>query len=136
MGSNYPQYDHADGAPHVQNIYHHNNSQTQVWGNDREMMTTDCCGGVFFGYVKPQDSELLKVSLSSPMISPQPGGALCVLNGTSAGDCRRLAQGKADSLTSMTLDRPFAVALDATSLITIIPWETSHSSHTRRVSHS
>ena len=35
MGSNYPQYAHNDGAPHVQNIYHFNNSQTMVWGNDR-----------------------------------------------------------------------------------------------------
>ncbi len=24
MGSNYPQYAHGDGAPHVQNIYHLN----------------------------------------------------------------------------------------------------------------
>jgi hypothetical protein len=41
MGSNYPQYNHADGNPHVQHIYHHNNSQNLVWGNDREMMTLD-----------------------------------------------------------------------------------------------
>ena len=39
MGSNYPQYGHNRGDPSVQNIYHHNNSQAQVWGNDREMMT-------------------------------------------------------------------------------------------------
>ena len=32
MGSNYPQYDHAADAPHVQNIYHHNNTQSMVWG--------------------------------------------------------------------------------------------------------
>jgi hypothetical protein len=31
MGSNYPQYAHNDGAPHIQNIYHHNNSQNMVW---------------------------------------------------------------------------------------------------------
>jgi hypothetical protein len=31
MGSNYPQYAHGDGAPHIQNIYHHNNSQNMVW---------------------------------------------------------------------------------------------------------
>jgi len=36
MGSNYPQYSHADGAPHVANIAHFNNSQNMVWGNDRE----------------------------------------------------------------------------------------------------
>ena len=36
FGSNYPQYAHNDGAPHVQNIYHFNNTQNQVWGNDRK----------------------------------------------------------------------------------------------------
>ena len=50
MGSNYPQYSHNDGTPHVQNIYHHNNSQNMVWGNDREMMTCDGGGGVYFGH--------------------------------------------------------------------------------------
>ena len=35
MGSNYPQYAHSDGEPHVQNILHTNNSQNMVWGNDR-----------------------------------------------------------------------------------------------------
>ena len=33
MGSNYPQYGHSHGNPSVQNIYHHNNSQSQVWGS-------------------------------------------------------------------------------------------------------
>jgi hypothetical protein len=61
MGSNYPQYGHNfppltlslslvcfirvfslhfryghnSGNPSVQNVYHHNNSQSQVWGGDR-----------------------------------------------------------------------------------------------------
>ena len=48
MGSNYPQYNHNDGNPHVQNIYHFNNSQNMVWGNDREMMTSDAGGGLNF----------------------------------------------------------------------------------------
>ena len=48
MGSNYPQYNHNDGNPHVQNIYHYNNSQNMIWGNDREMMTSDAGGGVYW----------------------------------------------------------------------------------------
>ena len=95
---------------------------TQVWGNDREMMTTDCCGGVYYGRVQPQPAASLRtVALATPMISPQPGGALCVLNGTNAGDCRRLAKGDADSLSSVTLDKPFTAPLDASSIITIVP---------------
>jgi hypothetical protein len=98
MGSNYPQYAHADGAPHVQNIYHHNNSQTQVWGNDREMMTCDGGGGVYFGTAaapKPGDGATT-IRLSHPAAGPQPGGALCILAGPGAGECRRVvANGKA-----------------------------------------
>ena len=71
----------------MQNIYHHNNSQAMVWGNDREMMTTDCCGGVYFGGVAACNGT--RVTLAAEPAGPQPGGALCVLNGTSAGDCRR-----------------------------------------------
>ena len=125
MGSNYPQYEHADGAPHVQNIYHHNNSQTQVWGNDREMMTTDCCGGVYYGHVAPQSTAApsTALTLASPMTSPQPGGALCVLEGTGAGDCRRLAVGASDSATAVTLAAPFAAPLDASSLVTLVPFQ-------------
>jgi len=48
-GSNYPQYDSGSGDPNVQNIYHFNNTQDQVLGNDKEMMTTDCCGGAYVG---------------------------------------------------------------------------------------
>ena len=57
MGSNYPQYDHNDGNPHVQNIYHFNNSQNMIWGNDREMMTSDAGGGVYWGAVVPQETS-------------------------------------------------------------------------------
>ena len=34
-----PQYAHNDGSPHIQNIYHHNNTQNMVWGNDRYAST-------------------------------------------------------------------------------------------------
>lgn len=86
MGSNYPQYAHTDGAPHVQNIYHHNNSQTMVWGNDREMMTCDGGGGVYFGHATSAGDI---VTLASPAAGPQPGGGVCVLQGTGTGECRR-----------------------------------------------
>ena len=65
MGSNYPQYDHNDGNPHVQNIYHFNNSQNMVWGNDREMMTSDAGGGVYWGRVvtgKKQNKDQISVA--------------------------------------------------------------------------
>ena len=87
MGSNYPQYSHNDGSPHIQNIYHHNNSQNMVWGNDREMMTCDGGGGVYFGGATSKGTA---VTLSTASHGSQPGGSICVLSGTGTGECRRV----------------------------------------------
>ena len=140
MGSNYPQYAHNDGAPHVQNIYHHNNSQTMVWGNDREMMTSDAGGGVYAGMVKPQSADApLRIELAESATGTQPGGALCVLSGTCTGECRRVTNSSSTdgnapmvpqtchghgcgSQDVFTIDRPFTYPLDDTSHITILPF--------------
>ena len=101
MGSNYPQYSHADGAPHVANIAHFNNSQNMVWGNDREMMTCDGGGGVYYGQASTNLSSSggTRIELAQAAAGPQPGGAMCVLLGTGTGECRRVVSthsGKAD----------------------------------------
>lgn len=54
-----------------------------VWGNDREMMTSDAGGGVYAGFVKLQ-TDPLAVHLARPAEGTQPGGAMCVLSGTGA----------------------------------------------------
>ena len=82
---------------------------------------TDCCGGVYFGGIASDDGAGAVV-LSESQVSPQPGGALCVLNGTNAGDCRRLAAG-GDGATAIALDRPFAAPLDDSSIVTVIPFQ-------------
>ena len=92
MGSNYPQYAHNDGAPHIQNVYHHNNTQNMVWGNDREMMTCDGGGGVYFGGATSVGTA---VSLANAASGAQPGGAMCVLAGTGTGECRRVVSARA-----------------------------------------
>ena len=80
----------------MQNIYHHNNSQTMVWGNDREMMTSDAGGGVYAGMVKAQTArQPLRIELAVPATGAQPGGALCVLSGTGTGECRRVISSSA-----------------------------------------
>lgn len=108
MGSNYPQYAHNDGAPHVQHIYHFNNSQNMVWGNDREMMTCDGGGGVYYGTATaPLGSTT--VTLSSPASGPQPGGALCVLNGTGTGECRRVLGNRPAGKPGLALAVPLSL---------------------------
>jgi len=134
MGSNYPQYGHSHGDPSVQNIYHHNNSQSQVWGNDREMMTCDGGGGAFFGHIMPLTPTSVRTAHAARGI--QPGGAICVLEGTNTGACRRVISGlsattvcnktqKAHFLCPerhFTFDTPFPSPLDGTSLVSIMPF--------------
>eukprot|EP00041_Stephanoeca_diplocostata_P029767 m.886641 g.886641 ORF g.886641 m.886641 type:complete len:955 (-) comp23627_c0_seq5:567-3431(-) len=120
MGSNYPQYAHNVGLPHVQNIYHHNNSQTMVWGNDREMMTCDNGGGVYYGAVLPaanarhsnetrQVPETL-IHLNTSASAAQPGGAMCVLQGTGTGECRRVIKNPATNSKAVNLDPVIAAS--------------------------
>lgn len=121
MGSNYAQYSHANGNPHVQNIYHNNNSMSMVWGNDREMMTLDGGGGVYFGLIEKATHGSASVTIAKPATGPQPAGAVCILNGTGTGQCRRIVSSSADHKT-WTLDMPYAKTPDATSTVVIIPW--------------
>jgi hypothetical protein len=55
-----------------------------VWGNDREMMTSDAGGGVYSGHVKAQAAGSTVVTLATPAHGTQPGGAMCALRSTAA----------------------------------------------------
>ena len=126
MGSNYPQYNHNDGNPHVQNIYHYNNSQNMIWGNDREMMTSDAGGGVYWGAISVTDSHTGELTLKDWVGGIQPGGAMCILQGTATGECRRVVQSgtSASNYTQGWLpNKPFSVPLDATSRLAIMPYQ-------------
>ena len=51
-------------------------------------MTFDGGGGVYYGAARTEQNASV-ISLMSPASNPQPGGAVCVLAGTNAGECRR-----------------------------------------------
>ena len=53
---------------------------------------------------------------------PSPGSALCVLNGTNAGDCRRVTTMAADNMT-LNVDYPFVAPLDDSSVVTVVPYQ-------------
>ena len=130
MGSNYPQYSHADGAPHVANIAHFNNSQNMVWGNDREIMTTDSGppSGVYWGHVKPQSTSAgaaLQVELAARSAGSCPFCAVCVIAGAGTGECRRVVNSGTPATNytvGWTVAAPFTTPLDAGSRITILPY--------------
>eukprot|EP00051_Salpingoeca_urceolata_P024169 m.421658 g.421658 ORF g.421658 m.421658 type:complete len:919 (-) comp20198_c0_seq6:105-2861(-) len=91
MGSNYPQYTHNSIKSHVCNIWHGDNSYSLVFGGDREMMTLDGGGGVYYGPVEgPPATSGTQLKLAAEAQGTQPGGAVCVLAGKGTGQCRRI----------------------------------------------
>ena len=96
-----------------------NNSITDVWGGDREVMTYDNAGGAYFGPLassRPSSARVVTAGARIPLNRSQPGmnsegdgwvvegGALVVLNGTGAGQIRRIV--KCLSATEWQLDAP------------------------------
>jgi hypothetical protein len=130
MGSNYPQYAHTRGEPHVQNIYHSNNSQTQVWGNDREMMTCDGGGAVYYGEIQqqgpsPAERATVKLAVGKHASAAQPGGAICALDGPAASECRRIVSSSGGSSSSSSDDGNLSPSPPSSSLSTTFAGPTS-----------
>jgi len=86
-------------------------------------MTFDCCGGSYLGNITSDDGATTIV-LENELISANPGGALCVLNGTNAGDCRRIiTYNNETNMNTLNIDKPFVVPLDTTSIVTAVPYQ-------------
>ena len=90
---------------YAQHIMMMNNSIDNVWGGDREEMTYDNAGGAFFGRLSHSSSASPVVTAAGDRIPLNrtgttnsangggwvlEGGALVVLNGSGAGQIRRL----------------------------------------------
>lgn len=107
-----------------------------VWGNDREVMTFDDAGGSYFGTLQSVNGTGLVTSNDCWL--PQDtewggwgGGAVVVLNGTGAGQWRRIAvpNGNATGNRTWQVDAPFTVtpatapaAGAAASFVEILPF--------------
>ena len=113
-----------------------------VWGNDREMMTSDAGGGVYYGsvaayrHVETENGVTgggVSIDLHDTVYGVQPGGAMCVLQGTGTGECRRvfksgdqyinITSGKPTYQTNWVPNLPFSVDLDSTSMLGIMPFQ-------------
>jgi hypothetical protein len=86
-------------------------------------------GGVYFGGVAAYTEttpNTYSIDLSQQAYGTQPGGAMCVLQGTGTGECRRVVvSGKNTSNYTLgwQVNRPFSVPLDQTSRIAIMPFQ-------------
>ena len=137
MGNNLDSY----GGGYEQHVYLHANKISSVWGNDREVMTTDgdeSAGNFAAGTADALSSDGTNLTLNcyagghagghgNPL-----GGMVVTLAGGAAGQIRRIVgfyygnwsiNGEAPVChRSFKLDKPFAVAPDASSVFQAMPF--------------
>ena len=117
-------------------IYFARNRVESVMGGDRELLSFDGGGGAYLGGVASTSADGLVLTLSGDpvfagYIPPGPKlfnyteAAVCVLEGAGAGQVGRVASNDwapGGTNKSWALQTPFAVPLDSTSVISIVPF--------------
>lgn len=146
MGNNIATYN-GGYAQHVAVL---NNSISHVWGDDREVLTYDNAGGAYFGPLSGVSeahvttaSDRIPLNRSGTTNSGTGGGwvvvggALLVLNGSGAGQIRRIVAN--DSPRGWTLDTPLeqvtlANSADPPSFVQLLPFRGRNILHRNRFS--
>jgi hypothetical protein len=109
-----------------QHIYYARNRVRQMYGADREMMTLDAASGAYFGAIAAVDG--LRLTLANDPVfrdyTPKPrtdwaGAAVQIMEGKGAGQYRFVT---ANSGREWQVDRPWSIAPDETSRISIAPF--------------
>lgn len=106
-------------------IYLANNRFAAVYGYDRETLTFDAAGGAYLGRVASVSGVTVELAADPEFrrYAKNPvnwvGTALCVMDGTGAGQYRRVVK---HSGRTWEIDRPFAVLPDTSSVISIVPF--------------
>ena len=114
-GSNLDNY----SPGYCQHVYHAHNHFQHVYAGDREAMTTDPVTGDYFGGVLVDSSGGgVELTLRDGIGAADPlnvGGAVSVLDGTGAGQYRRVVH--VSNGSRLRLDAPFDTPLDSTSRV-------------------
>ena len=110
------------GDGYAQHVYHAHNTFERVWAGDREMMTFDPVNGHYFGHAVAVNQTVFQLTNGNGLaVNASLGGALSVLDGTGAGQYRRIVA--VPNNETVIVDRPFATPLDATSLVQFGPFK-------------
>ena len=108
------------GATYSQNVYYAGNTVALCHGWDREAMTTDAGHGAYYGRVSPAGPARIVLAGEPTWRGRErwQGGGVFVLGGRGMGQYRQIAEVAEDERT-VTVDRPWDVAPDDTSIVTI-----------------
>lgn len=106
-----------DGSTVSQNVYYAGNTLRNMFGWDREAMTTDAGGGAYYGRVAGAQGSLLTLAADPKWGGRDWAGAgVFILDGLGQGQYRQIVQTDG---RRVTLDRPWVIPPDDTSLVTI-----------------
>lgn len=122
----------------TERIYFASNSVGGWHGADHELLTMDGGGGAYYGGIDSTSGDGLTLTLSKdpifagyyppgyqPRLLNYTGGCVCVLSGMGQGQWRRVVSndwGVGGTNRSWVVTHPFTLPLDATSLLSIVPF--------------
>lgn len=110
------------GLPYSQNVYFARNTLSLMHGWDREAMTSDGPGGYYYGNVQKAGAQALTLAGAPAERAGPPqrwrGAGVFVLSGRGMG---QFAQVRDVQGATVETDRPWQVAPDETSVLTIAP---------------
>ncbi|MBT3380009.1 MAG: hypothetical protein HN742_36070 [Lentisphaerae bacterium] len=108
------------GSTYSQNVYYAGNTIAKCHGWDREAMTSDAGHGAFYGHITSASGAHMTLAGEPTWRGRErwQNGGVFILHGKGMGQYRQIAAVADDDIT-VTVDRPWDVMPDGTSLITI-----------------
>ena len=106
------------GYGNLSHVYLAGNSFAMEHGGDRESITSDASGGLYYGPIASCHDTTL--TLPQPLKTPDPrwaGAGVFILNGAGRGQWRRAMAYDGDEIE---VDRPWDIEPDSTSRITVV----------------
>lgn len=117
---------------YAQHVYNADNSIQLAWGGDREVMTYDTESGAYYGTLADIHGTTVTTSHDTVAAGYMKfngwhGGALVVLNGSGAGQIRRIVVPGIDNKPTPTnrtwvLEQPFDILPDRTAMVQIMAY--------------
>lgn len=110
-----------DGSNCSQHVYYARNTLRDMFGWDREAMTSDAGGGAYFGKVASSTPTVVTLA-EDPKLGNRDwkGSGLYIMDGKGAGQYRRVVSAGG---REVTVDAPWQVAPDATSTVTMCAFQ-------------
>ena len=106
-----------DGSMISQNVYYAENTLRNMFGWDREAMTTDAGGGAYYGQIASVKGSVVTLADAPDWGNRDwTGAGVFILDGKGQGQYRQIV--RTDG-SMVTVDAPFVVAPDNTSIVTV-----------------